>query len=255
MRKEGDQNMSAGESVHINYNEVSVATKQDLPELTRFLADPAIDNLFTPPLSHPDRGMTIENRVRKKHEGNNGSLGWIIVKHEGKIVGCMAVVPADMDPTFVKDESKKVDEGISVPGWEGKKIYEISTVASASRTEEGQNIKGIGAAMLTKAAELVSRNPNAALLTDSWVGGEMGDFTRYVVNKYPGFAKPEGLKDANFDVLIRMFSDPGKRGVNGPPTVIYLVPTNEADWQMLVNIKGDIAALREKYNQIAQSFH
>jgi hypothetical protein len=73
----------------------------------------------------------------------------------------------------------------------------------------------------------------------------MDGFINHIVNKMPGKTTAD-----NIDTLIRIYSDPGKRGKNGPPTTLYLIPTNEKDWAFLANKQGEIKVLRNFYNSL-----
>lgn len=65
-----------------------VANEGDLLSLTTFLEEPVIDNAFIKPLSQ--RPTSIKERVNKKFKEGC----WILARHEGKIIGCLALIPS-----------------------------------------------------------------------------------------------------------------------------------------------------------------
>lgn len=115
-----------------------IASEEDLISLTTFLKDPAIDRAFIKPLSQ--RPTSIEERVKEKFEKGY----WILAKYDGKIVGCLALIP-----------SKKEE-------------VEISTFAVSPEVRG----KGIGSKLISQAEkETPGRFKDCrTLILDSWEG-------------------------------------------------------------------------------------
>lgn len=221
-----------------------IAEQQDLPKIENFLGKPQIDNLFTPPLSDPTRGISINQRVRTKYKTGF----WAISKTpDNQIVGCMAVVPAKVSIEPIKIDLEKyikISSGISLSEWNVQKIMELSTVATNPEIKSKFAVKGIGEKLLIQVIEQLHTPGlhNSGLVTDSWLGGQMDGFINHIVNKMP--TKPVSY---GVDTLIRIYSDPKKRGKNGPPTTLYLIPNSEKDWAFLINNQDQIKKLRELY--------
>lgn len=225
-----------------------IAERQDLSKIEGFLEQPQIDNLFTPPLSDPIRGISISQRVQTKYETGF----WAISETpDGQIVGCMAVVPAKIstEPIEINLENGiEISSGVSLSGWKVKRIMELSTVATNPETKLKFAVKGIGEKLLLQVIEQLhtSEFNNVGLVTDSWLGGQMDGFINHVINKMP--TNPVTY---NIDTLIRIYFDPKKRGKKGPPTTLYLIPNSEKDWAFLINNQNQIKELRLLYSKLA----
>lgn len=224
-----------------------IAQQQDLSKIKIFLEQPLIDNLFTPPLSDPTRGISIDQRVQLKYETGF----WAISESaNGKIVGCMAVVPTKVGVEPIQTDPEKdikISSGISLSNWSVQKIMELSTVATNPETKSTLTVKGIGEKLLLQVIKQLHTPEfnNFGLVTDSWLGGQMDGFINHVVNKMP--TKPVTY---DLDTLIRIYSDPKKRGKNGPPTTLYLIPNSKKDWTFLINNQDKIKKIRELYTNL-----
>lgn len=233
------------------------AIESDLPGVQRFLTRPDIDSLFTPALSDPARGITIADRVQSKF--NVGV--WIVSAHEGEIVGCMAVVPSKL-PIEVpqRDETSgiKVSEGISFAGWGASKLFELSTVVTDRDLRDKLGVKGVGAELLNEAKRWMRTNGGGdwGLVTDSWVGGDMGGFVDNMNAKaYRAWLAEKSLPAPEkpfLDTIVRIYTDPGKRGKNGPPTVVYGIPIEDRDWNFFIDKASDIGKIRAVYEDLEQ---
>lgn len=245
------------EAVGISIKE---AESSDLPILEEFLARPDIDGLFSPSLSDPVRGITIRDRVQKKfHEGV-----WVVAVHEGKVVGCMAVVPSRLSidvPVPDPDRGIKASEGVSFSGWQADKIMELSTVVTDPKIKEALKVKGMGTELLDKAKDWTKRKGEGkwALVTDSWVGGGMGEFiAKLNTRAYLDWCKQSNQEPAldengHLNTIVRVYSDPGKRGENGPATVVYGIPIDNKDWEYHVQNQDGIRQTQGVYDKLNQS--
>ncbi len=220
------------------------ATEEDLKGLSEFLSRDDIDSLFTPRLSDPVRGVSIEERVKKKFESGN----WVIAKRGDSVVGCMAIVPTSLSKEV--PSSELISEGISLNDWKVSEIKELSTVVTDPKLKE-EGIKGVGGGILTEVKRNILENGGGSwgLVTDSWIGGDMGGFVD-AMNKKARLS--ETGEDKTVDTLIRVYSDPGKRGKNGPLTVIYGIPVDKKDWDFFLSKQDKINPLRQKYNLFLQ---
>lgn len=241
--------------------EIRIASEADLPGVEAFLSRTDIDALFTPPLSDPARGISIADRVSKKFaEGV-----WIVSVHQDKVVGCMAVVPTkipvDVPPPDTSIEGG-VSEGVSFAEWPVESLKELSTVVTDRALRDELHVKGVGAELLEQAKQWVAAEGRGAwgFITDSWVGGDMGGFVHAMNAKayeQRNIARGDTEVRPPLNTLARLYSDPSKRGVDGPPTVVYGIPITEADWKFFEGKQSEIAHLQEVYDaterQIAQT--
>jgi hypothetical protein len=230
------------------------ASAEDLPLIEEFLSRTDMDSLFTPALSDAARGITITERVQKKsREGV-----WITSVHNEKVVGCLAIVPAKFptEPMPADPEHGiNISEGVSFADWKIRKLMELSTVVTDRKLRDELNVKGVGAELLGKSKEWVKREGKGAwgFVTDSWVGGDMGGFIDVMNNKaYVPWRATHG--DSTYpeaiNSLMRIYSDPGKRGAEGPPTVVYGIPIEDRDWEFLISKQADIMRLEKRYGEI-----
>lgn len=221
-----------------------LANKSDLSKIEDFLSRKDIDALFIPPLSDTTRGISIKERVINKF-----NIGFWIVSLDlnQKVVGSMAVVPTQISEKPIKVDKKTgidISLGISISEWDVEKIMELSTVATDPVTKNTFSIKGIGKNLLLEAIkEVGTKKGKIGLITDSWLGGEMDGFITHVINNIEN--KPP--TNQIIDLLIRIYSDPPKRGSEGLPTALYLIPCNSKDWNFLVEKQDEIKKLREQY--------
>jgi|SRR3989344_7180538 len=244
------------ESVGITIRE---ANEDDLRPLEDFLVRSDIDSLFSPPLSDPVRGITIHERVQRKF--NEGV--WVIASREGKVVGCMAVVPSKLSTNVPQSDPEhgiQVSDGISFSGWEVDRIMELSTVVTDPQTKATLRVKGMGTELLDKAKEWTRREGQGkwGLVTDSWVGGGMGEFidklnTRAYMNWCRQNNQEPVLDNGYFETIVRVYSDPNKRGPNGPATVVYGIPIEARDWNFFTGNKVDIMQTQQVYNRLNQA--
>ena len=237
-----------------------IAQVSDFEALMIFLQREDIDTLFTPVLSDPTRGITIPQRVEIKFKTGH----WIIATaHEEKVnrvVGCLAIVPSKLEidvPPTMPSENRPISEGISLNGWDVSEIREISTIVTDPVMREQRGIKGIGAGLLREATHLIVQEGGGkwGFVTDSWVGGDMSGFLRHMINK-AYLERPEGqqnqVKPGLFDTLVRIYSDPKKRGKDGPPTVVYGIPYSDRDWNFFSSAQNDIIPLRKLYQELEE---
>lgn len=232
---------------------ISIRTAElaDVPGIKNFLKRPEIDSLFVPPLSDKARGMTIEERVEKKiREGI-----WVIATKDKKIVGCMAVVPAKLTREVPSPKKEGlISKGVSIEDWKKNKIWELSTVVVDQELSKKEKIKGIGKSLLEMAKNWVRNKEMQGLITDSWVGGDMGGFVRAMnVKEYR--SHNENGREEIPNTLIRIYTDPAKRGEKGPPTVIYSIPLDNEDWRFLKSKQVEIKSLQGEYNHLEESLH
>ncbi len=111
----------------------TVAKKNELDALRRFLGEPSVNKTFVKPLLQ--RPQTIAQRVLDKYEKGL----WILAKDNSKIIGCLALV----------QKTKEI---------------EISTYAVA----EGYRRQGIGSVLIDNAIEVtksVYSNYDTIILT------------------------------------------------------------------------------------------
>ena len=95
------------------------ASQNDLSLIEAFLSRPEIDTLFTPPLSDPVRGMTIQERVKRKFTTGV----WIIAVYENQVVGVVAIVPSKLRPEIKAPvSSRAISLGVSFRDWNAEKI-------------------------------------------------------------------------------------------------------------------------------------
>ena len=231
-----------------------IASERDLSRIESFLSQKKIDSLFTPPLSHPTRGITIANRVLSKFSSGI----WIIAELNQKIIGTLAVVPAHLSKHPPRKKPHKdihISSGLSLG--EQFSAMELSTIVTDPKKRE--RIKGVGTDMLNLAKKYVeTRGENEIyFITDSWIGGVMDQFIRKV-NNQEHYALTEAGElqhhhKHKIDYLIRIFSDPHKRGKNGPPTVIYLIPYKIAHWDFLKENNKKILKLRKLYKSLSDA--
>ena len=234
--------------------EIRRAVPADLPGIEEFLSRPDIDSLFVPALSDPARGITIADRVQKKF--NQGT--WIVSSHEGKIVGCMAIVPSSLPqevPLPNPDGGMPISEGVSFSDWGPDTIMELSTVVTDRSLRDTLKVKGVGAELLDLCKQWVKEKGNGewGFVTDSWVGGDMGGFVDVMNAKaYSTWLARAGGKQAStaIDTLVRIYSDPSKRGVDGPPTVVYGIPIEDRDWKFFAGKQEEIHSLRGTYDAL-----
>lgn len=215
--------------------------------IENFLERPDIDSLFVPALSDPARNMTIKERV----EGKIKTGKWIIAIQKDKVVGCMAIVPAKLTKEIKSPEKEGfISEGVSIQEWGKDEIWELSTVVVDQELSRREKVKGIGKLLFEMAKRWVrARGNKAGLVTDSWVGGDMGGFVMAMNTKeFQAQNKDESKKVP--DTLIRIFSDPAKRGKDGPPSVVYGIPLDEKDWQFFDSKQAEIERLRKEYERL-----
>lgn len=236
--------------------EIRQAVESDVPHIEAFLSRPDIDSLFTPALSDPARGITIKERAERKfREG-----AWIISMHEGKVVGCMALVNSKLTnevPPAHPEQRAPLSEGISLSGWGAEKLIELSTVVTDRDLRDKLQVKGVGAALLDQAKRWVHEHGNGQwrFITDSWVGGDMGGFVDAMNAKaYEAWLRTKdsesGGRVAFVDTIVRVYSDPGKRGVDGPPTVVYGIPIEDRDWEFFLRSQDAIREVRKLYERL-----
>jgi N-acetylglutamate synthase-like GNAT family acetyltransferase len=236
------------EDMGISFREAKVG---DLPLIEEFLSREEIDRLFEPKLSDPVRGITIKDRVQKKFKKGV----WVIALREGKVVGCMAVVPTNLPievPPANPKEGIKMSEGISIKDWNVEKVMELSTVVTDPKFEK----KGIGTDILAMIKGWVKRKGRGwfGLITDSWIEEKSKMDTFVAGTNRKEIQKNEiqvSVKPESFDTLIRIYSDPGKRGPEGPPTVVYGIPMSDFDWKFFDSKQDDISKLRVTYSSFA----
>lgn len=236
-------NPQTPEMVGINFR---VAKITDLDLLRDFLSKKEIDGLFTPRLSDPVRGITISDRVKKKFDTG----AWVIAERGGMVVGSMAIVPTNLSkdvPSSEPEKGIKVSEGIPLDGWDVEKIVELSTVVTDPKLKS-EGIKGVGAGILAEVKTWVMKEGVGkwGLVTDSWIGGDMGGFVAAMNKK--AFKEAYG-EEKEVDTLVRVYSDPGKRGPTGPLTVIYGIPISKSDWEFFLSKQTEIRPLREIYQK------
>lgn len=226
---------------------VREAVFADLPLIETFLSKPEIDALFTPPLSDPARGISIEERVKRKFE--NGV--WIIAVYEGNVIGTMAIVPAKLTrdvPPPVPGIPNAISLGVSFEDWGAAKIMELSTVVTDQRfLKEVLRAKGVGAKLLTRVIQWTREHGDGTwgLVTDSWVGGDMGGFVAHMNAKAcsPSFKKCP-------DTLVRIYTDPPKRGIHGPATVVYGIPIEQRDWDFFAAKQKEVTTMEGAYKKL-----
>ena len=235
------------EEVGITFQE---ATLENVEDIENFLGKPEIDSLFVPLLSDPVRGMTIRERVENKIKSGK----WIIAFQRKKVVGCMAVVPAKVTKEVQpKKREGFISKGISLDGWKKNKIWELSTVVVDLKLLQQEGVKGVGSSLLTLAKNWVrAKGTQDGLLTDSWVGGDMGGFIVAMNGReYKQYSTKKETSTPN--TLMRIYTDPAKRGESGPPTVIYGIPLDGEDWHFFESKKTEIAVLEQEYERIEKS--
>lgn len=224
-----------------------IATHEDLGKIENFLGRPEISSLFTPHLDDPVRKITIKERVQKKYRDGI----WVIANHNNMVIGCMAVVPCNIPVEVPKpDLELKISEGISIARWQVKKIMELSTVVVDPYIKSNFKIKGVGTTLLSECRKWISNKGkgNWGFITDSWIGGDMDGFLKVTNSKL--IKQDHHLEIPEIDTLLRIYSDPQKRGVSGPPTVIYGIPITSTDLNFFTLNQREISLLRVKYNQI-----
>jgi GNAT superfamily N-acetyltransferase len=236
--------------------EIRQAVEGDVVPIEAFLSRPEIDSLFVPALSGPARGITIRERAEKKfREG-----AWIISAHEGKVVGCMALVNSkltnDVPPAY-PEKGMPLSEGVSLADWKVDKLIELSTVVTDRELRDKLHVKGVGAALLNQAKEWVRSHGDGkwGFLTDSWVGGDMGGFVDTMNAKaYASWLQMNGRKvdelSGFVDTIVRIYSDPGKRGIDGPPTVVYGIPIEDRDWEFFLKHQDQIRDVKKLYERL-----
>lgn len=230
------------------------ATDADLQGIADFLQRKDIDSLFTPALSDPARGITIGERVAKKQKEGV----WIISVHNEKVVGCLAIVPAKLPldvPPANPDRGMRISEGVSFKEWDVSAIRELSTVVTDRRLRDDLHVKGVGAELLNRSKQWVQREGKGTwgFVTDSWVGGDMGGFIDAMNNKaYAAWLAANGKSGYPHTIhtLGRIYTDPAKRGTDGPPTVVYGIPIEDGDWEFFVSKQREIGSLEERYKEI-----
>lgn len=238
---------------------IRAASVEDVPRIEEFLSRPDIDSLFTPALSDPARGISIHDRVEKKFK--NGV--WMIAVHDNKVVGCMAVVPSNLSTEVPQTNPEKgvhISQGVSFGDWGVEKIMELSTVVTDRSLRDTLKVKGLGAELLNQCKAWVKRSGNGAwgFVTDSWVGGDMGGFVAAMNEKAYGQwlrnrAIPTSGEKISFDTLVRIYSDPSKRGVDGPPTVVYGIPIEDRDWAFFSSKQKEITQLNALYAELERA--
>ncbi|MBP6884917.1 MAG: hypothetical protein KBC17_03825 [Candidatus Pacebacteria bacterium] len=229
-----------------------IAAEIDLSRIESFLSQKKIDSLFTPPLSHPTRGITIADRVLKKF--NTGV--WIIAELHQKVIGTLAVVPTHLPKHPPRKKPHKdihISYGVSFT--QQFSAMELSTIVTDPKKRE--RIKGMGTDMLKIAKKYIETcgDNEVYFITDSWVGGVMDQFIRKVNNLEHHDLIQSGELEYHtthqIDYLIRIFSDPNKRGKDGPPTAIYLIPYKSTHWGLLKENHRKILKLRKLYKSLA----
>ncbi len=235
------------EEIGISFRE---AFLEDVQSIENFLARKEIDSLFVPLLSDPVRGMTIKERVERKMD--NGK--WFIAVQGKKVVGCMAVVPAKVTKEVQSPKKEEyISKGVALSGWNKNRIWELSTVVVDLELLKKEKVKGIGGSLLVLAKNWVkTKGSQDGLLTDSWVGGDMGGFIATMNTKEYKLHNKE-KKQETPDTLMRIYTDPAKRGEKGPPTVIYGIPLDTADWNFFESKKSEIEKLKKEYERIEKS--
>lgn len=240
------------------------AEASDLNSIERFLSRPEIDSLFVTFLSDPARGISMRERVEKKFKQGV----WMIAQYGGEVVGCMAVVPSSLPldvPGPNPAEGINLSEGVSLRGWEVERIMELSTVVTDKSLKEKLEIKGgVGEKLLKMSEDWVITQGKGkwGLITDSWLGGsDMEIFITKMNTKaylaWAGGQEPSILQSGKGELLsflVRIYSDPKKRGPEGPPTVVYAIPLYEQDWRFFLGKIDEIARLKEIYKKLAQLF-
>ncbi|OGK29867.1 hypothetical protein A3D08_00805 [Candidatus Roizmanbacteria bacterium RIFCSPHIGHO2_02_FULL_43_11] len=206
--------------------EARTANLTDLENLRHFLSREDIDGAFQPALSDLVRGVSIQERVQLKFQ--NGA--WIIAESNGNIVGCLAIVPASIPlevPPAAQDGT--VSLGVSLTRWQVEKLMELSTVVTDPKLRAA-GVKGIGKLLVDEAIQWILHEGkgNWGLITDSWFGGPMGGFIKRI----------NGI-----DTLLRVYTDPGKRGPHGPLTTVYGVVCDQRDREFFESLQPDIATL------------
>lgn len=230
------------------------ATEADLPLVEEFLSRPDIDSLFTPPLSDPARGITIAERVQKKFKEGV----WILSVHNEKVVGCLAVVPTKLQMEVPPPQPEKgihISEGISFAEWGTKTLRELSTVVTDRKLRDELGVKGVGAELLNKSKNWVQREGGGewGFITDSWVGGDMGGFIDVMNGKaYSAWLSRNGRTylPPTVHTLSRIYTDPSKRGIDGPPTVVYGIPIEDKDWEFFSRKQQEISTLERRYREV-----
>ncbi len=236
----------------------AIAQQTDLPLLMDFLQRPEIDNLFTPALSDPVRKISIPERVEKKFKSGHWIAATTIDHQKRRVVGCLAIVPSRLEyevPSLDSEHGRYISEGISLVRWGIKEVREISTIVTDPILRKQAGIKGIGAGLLREATRLVAQEGNGqwGFITDSWVGGDMSGFLRHMVNRAyleRQAVQRDPINSGLFDTLVRIYSDPEKRGKDGPPTVLYGIPYSDRDWNFFSSVQSDIATLRKLYREL-----
>ena len=228
--------------------EVAIAIREagleDVKAIEDFLSRPEIDSLFVPPLSSSARGMSITERVERKM--NSGK--WVVAVRDEIVVGCMAIVPAKLTKEVQPPKKEGyISKGISLDGWKKDQIWELSTVVVDQDLLKKEGVKGIGSSLLRLVKNWVKiKGTHAGLITDSWVGGDMGGFIMAMNKKeYESQHKGEEVKIP--DTLVRIYTDPAKRGESGPPTVIYGIPLDNIDWNFFESKQAEIKELEKEY--------
>ena len=237
------------EEVGITFKE---ATLEDITNIVDFLGRQDIDSLFVPSLSDPVRGMTIRERVERKI--SNGK--WIIAIQEKKVIGCMAIVPARVTKEVqLPKKEGYISKGISFDGWNKNIVWELSTVVVDLELLRKEGVKGVGGSLLNSAKNWVrAKGLQNGLLTDSWVGGDMGGFIMAMNAKEYKLHNKEEKIDIP-DTLMRIYTDPAKRGEKGPPTVIYGIPLDSEDWRFFESKKKEMEELKKEYENIEKSLY
>ena len=239
--------------------DIREATEADLASLEAFLSRPDIDSLFTPALSNPVRGISIADRVKRKFTQGV----WMVSVHHGSVVGCMAVVPSSLPlevPSPDPEKNIKVSEGVSFASWNVDHIKELSTVVTDRNLRDTLRVKGVGAELLNKTKVWVKNHGKGTwgFVTDSWVGGDMGGFIDAMNSKaYAARCQEKGLAPmtGGFDgTLVRIYTDPPKRGAGGPPTVVYGIPIEDRDWEFFISHQPEIRELNKLYTTLEAQY-
>ncbi|RJP43653.1 hypothetical protein C4587_02855 [Candidatus Parcubacteria bacterium] len=228
------------------------ALSADSSLIERFLGRRDIDSLFVPPLSDPVRGTSIRERVEKKFRSGT----WTVAIHDGKLIGCMAIIPAKLarEVEFSKAE-KGISEGVSLKDWSKSEIWELSTVVVDRDLCAREGIKGVGGSLLEESKNWVmKKGKQAGLVTDSWIGGDMGGFVAAMNARAYGLHRREGQGMGTPDTILRIFEDPAKRGEQGPPTVVYGIPLDAEDWRFFELKQPEIKILREIYERLEERY-
>ena len=138
-----------------------------------------------------------------------------------------------------------ISEGISLEGWTKNRIWELSTVAVDLQLTRKEKIKGIGKSLLEMSKNWVkAKGIHDALITDSWVGGDMSGFIMAINTKE---YKLNHEQEKTPNTLMRIYTDPAKRSENGPLTVIYGIPLDQKDWRFLESKQTEIEKLQKEY--------